>query len=102
MSDKVQKEWTADDILAFLQAHASELKAMGVVKIGLFGSYVRDEQQADSDMDFLLIMKNWTWKNWTNVWDFLEDHFGVKVDIIPEEDLGGFCILPRKTPAEIN
>lgn len=87
MTDQVQVRWTADNILDFLHDHADDLRAMGVVKIGLFGSYVRGEQTPDSDMDFLLTMDHWTWSRWCRVWDFLEDHFGVKVDLIPEEDL---------------
>lgn len=60
---------------------------MGVTKIGLFGSYVRGEQRPDSDIDFLLIIDNWTWKRWCSVWNFLEDNLKSKVDLIPEDDL---------------
>jgi hypothetical protein len=87
MTENIQTRWTADSILDFLQSHAEELKAMGVVKIGLFGSYVRGEQTPDSDMDFLMMMQQWTWKRWTTVWDYLEDHLGVVVDLVPEENL---------------
>jgi predicted nucleotidyltransferase len=79
--------WTAETILAFLQDHADELRRMGVVKLGLFGSYVRGEQRPDSDMDFLLILDNWTWKRWCRVWSFLEDSFGTRVDLVPEDNL---------------
>lgn len=82
-----RQEWTADTILAFLETHQQELKAMGVTKIGLFGSYVRGEQKPDSDIDLLLSVENWTWKRWNKVWDYLEEHLGVKVDLIPETDL---------------
>jgi predicted nucleotidyltransferase len=87
MQNSTQIRWTADTIMNFLQNHADELKAMGVVKIGLFGSYVRDEQTSDSDIDFLLKMESWTWKRWCRVWDFMEDHLGVAVDLVPEENL---------------
>ena len=87
MTENIQARWTADSILDFLQEQAEALKVMGVVKIGLFGSYVRGEQTSDSDMDFLVLMEHWTWKGWTTVWDYLEDHFGVTVDLVPEEDL---------------
>jgi len=82
-----QKIWDAESILAFLQQHAAELHSMGVVKIGLFGSYVRGEQTPESDMDFLLTMENFTWRRWMNVWNFLEDNLGNQVDLVPEEDL---------------
>jgi hypothetical protein len=87
MNNEVQTSWTADTILEFLQVHAGELKAMGVIKIGLFGSYVRGEQQTDSDVDLLFTLEDFTWRRWMNVWNFLEDHLDAKVDLVPEEDL---------------
>ncbi len=87
MTDQLQVQWTADSILDFLYQHRDELRAMGVVKIGLFGSYVRGEQTPESDMDFLLTMENFTWRRWMNVWNFLEDNLGNQVDLVPEEDL---------------
>lgn len=39
-------------ILNFLNEHKSELEQKyGLIKIGLFGSYARDEQTEDSDID---------------------------------------------------
>jgi len=87
MVEQVRIQWTTDGILAFLRDHADELRAMGVIKIGLFGSYVRGEQKSDSDMDFLVKLDHWTWKHWCKVWGFLEDSFGMTVDLVPEEDL---------------
>ena len=51
MTEQIITRWTADAILDFLYTHRDTLKAMGVRKIGLFGSYVRGEQQPDSDID---------------------------------------------------
>ena len=87
VTEQAQTPWTTDTILNVLHEHRNELRAMGVTKIGLFGSYVRSEQRPDSDMDFLLTIEHWTWKRWCTVWEFLEDRFGVKVDLVPEEDL---------------
>ena len=87
MTEPISTLWTADDILEFLRQHRETLKAMGVQKIGLFGSYVRDEQKLDSDIDFLFTMDNFTWRRWMNVWNFIEDNLGRAVDLVPEEDL---------------
>ncbi len=87
MSELIQTRWTADSILDFLHDHTEELSAMGVEKIGLFGSYVRGEQTSESDVDFLLTINDWTWKRWCRVWNFLEDNLGLKIDLVPEEDL---------------
>ncbi|NWG17554.1 MAG: nucleotidyltransferase domain-containing protein [Chloroflexi bacterium] len=84
---EIRTGWTAESMLAFLSDYADELPAMGIRRIGLFGSYVRGEQQPDSDMDFLFTMDDFTWRRWMEAWNFLEDHPGVKVDLVPEKDL---------------
>lgn len=79
--------WSANAILAFLRDHAPELRAMGVLEIGLFGSYVRDSQKSSSDIDLLFTMDKLTWRRWMTVWNYLEDQFGMKIDLVPAEDL---------------
>lgn len=81
MTDQARIQWTADSILDFLREHSAELRAMGVQKIGLFGSYVRGEQRPDSDVDFLIQMRSPSYRDFMNVWNFLEDHLGRKVDL---------------------
>lgn len=81
MTDSTVTQWDADRILAFLHDHADELRAMGVVKIGLFGSYVRGEQTPDSDIDFLVEMKTPAYRSFMSVLHFLEDHLNCKIDL---------------------
>lgn len=81
MVDQTQTSWTAETILDFLREHADELRAMGVVRIGVFGSYVRGEQRPDSDIDFLVQMRSPSYRDFMNVWNFLEDQLGRKVDL---------------------
>ncbi len=45
---------TKRDILKVLEQNQSSLRALGVKKIGLFGSFVRGEQRPDSDIDLLV------------------------------------------------
>jgi predicted nucleotidyltransferase len=42
------------DILSILHANRDRLQALGVKRIGLFGSYVRGEQHSGSDVDLLV------------------------------------------------
>lgn len=77
----MQAQWTADTILAFLESHTDELRAMGVVKLGLFGSYARGQQTPESDMDFLVEMRSPSYRDFMNVWHFLEDSFEHPVDL---------------------
>ena len=61
-------------ILAQIIAHKEQLKAMGAEKLGLFGSYARNQQTADSDIDFLIEFQKEkkTYNNLVNIGDFLE------------------------------
>ncbi|MEW6359614.1 MAG: nucleotidyltransferase family protein [Planctomycetota bacterium] len=45
---------TKQDILDVLGQNRSRLRALGVRRIGLFGSFVRGEQRPDSDIDLLV------------------------------------------------
>ncbi len=45
---------TKQDVLKTLHQNRDRLKALGVRRIGLFGSYVRGEQYSGSDIDLLV------------------------------------------------
>ena len=45
---------TKQDIFSVLEENRLRLRALGVKKIGLFGSYLRGEQRPDSDIDLLV------------------------------------------------
>jgi len=87
MSARAKTRLTADAILRFLEDHRDALRTMGVKRIGLFGSYARNEQRESSDVDLLFSMDTFTWTRWMDVWNFLEDGLGVTIDLIPEKDL---------------
>ncbi|MEZ4828446.1 MAG: nucleotidyltransferase family protein [Bacteroidia bacterium] len=80
---------TKDGILLFLKAHQAELKSFGVKRLGLFGSFVRNEQHAQSDMDFLVEYEPdlKTLRNYFGLMDWLEDAFKVEIDLITTESL---------------
>jgi uncharacterized protein len=44
---------TADEIIAILRAHESELRRAGVRRLSLFGSAARGEANATSDIDLV-------------------------------------------------
>ncbi len=48
------KYLSAETILAMLKEHAGDLRKCSVIKIGLFGSYVRGSQKGRSDIDLLV------------------------------------------------
>lgn len=43
---------TKQDIFKTIQDNKETIKSFGVTQIGLFGSYVRNEQTSTSDIDF--------------------------------------------------
>ncbi len=43
-----------DDILDILSRHQTEIKAMGIRRLAVFGSVARGEERPDSDVDILV------------------------------------------------
>lgn len=81
---------TREDILYQISNHASELKKFGVVEIGLYGSYGKNLQKSDSDIDLLINFSNGkeTFDNYMRIYDFLENLFnGKKVDVATKNGL---------------
>ena len=61
----------------------------GVIRIGLFGSFVREEQTSNSDVDILVeLMEDYnTLRNFISLADYLETMFNHKVDLITVQGL---------------
>ena len=45
---------TASEILKKLKENREKIRKFGVKRIGLFGSYIRNEQKKESDIDVLV------------------------------------------------
>jgi len=77
-------------ILDFLSQHKNEfLQKYGVTKIGLFGSYVRDDFREESDIDIAIEMLNEK-KSLSTFFALkreLENAFNLKVDLGIESSL---------------
>jgi len=52
-----------------------------VDKIGLFGSYAKDRQTEDSDIDIYVEFKHKTFDNLAGLWNYLEDLYHKKIDL---------------------
>jgi hypothetical protein len=72
-----------DDIMAQLRAMQPELRRRYPIRaIGVFGSYVRGEQRADSDLDLLVEPGDgMTLPDYVGLQDELSEALGVKVDL---------------------
>jgi predicted nucleotidyltransferase len=77
------KTMTKKEILSFLKDKKSFLtQNFGVQSIALFGSYARDEQREDSDIDIAVeIDSENKFKSFFDLKYYLEEHFKQKVDL---------------------
>lgn len=74
-------------ILSEISKRKDRLKAKGVKRIGLFGSYLKGEQKRGSDIDLLVEFDNETAGNYFGLWTYFENLFGRKVDLVISGDL---------------
>ena len=75
---------TTDEILKKIEESKAIIKRFGVKEIGLFGSYVRNEQRRGSDIDILVEFEKSkkTFDNYIVLKLFLEDLFKCRVDLV--------------------
>jgi predicted nucleotidyltransferase len=74
-------------ILTFLKENKQQLKDnYQVNKIGLFGSFARDEETNKSDIDILVDMPS-SFDNYFDLKSFLEENFHREVDLGKEKQL---------------
>lgn len=78
-----------EDIIAFLKTHKEEMRQkFGVTKIGLFGSYVRNEAKEDSDIDIAVEMnEEHIFRNFFALEQYLRNHLRKNVDIGTESSI---------------
>jgi predicted nucleotidyltransferase len=79
-------------IFSLLAKHYNQIEDYGVERIGLFGSYVRNEQTESSDIDFLVEFskEKKNIHNLVGLGDFLEKLFGKKVELVTKESLSKY------------
>ena len=83
---------TRDDVLAIIRDIEDRIKAFGVRKLGLFGSFARQEQDAGSDIDFLVEFEQdkKTFDNFINLSFLLEDALARRVELVTPESLSPY------------
>ena len=79
---------SADEIIERIQSHRAQLDAFRVKSLGIFGSVVRGEERADSDVDVLVAFDGpATFDQYMDLKLFLEDLLGRRVDLVTERGL---------------
>lgn len=73
---------TKDEILNELSKNKSYIEQhFEVDKIGLFGSYAKDKQTEDSDIDIYVEFRHKTFDNLAGLWNYLEELYHKKIDL---------------------
>lgn len=80
---------TKNDVLNRVRDLERQLKALGVKRLGLFGSFVRDEQVAASDVDVLVEFEpgRKSFDNFMRIAFLLEDVLERPVELVTTEAL---------------
>jgi len=80
------------DIFDFLRTNKETITSYGVRKIGVFGSFVRNVQKTESDIDILVEFdsNDLTFDNYMNLAFFLEDNLDRKIDLITSDSLSPY------------
>lgn len=75
---------TKTDLLTLVAGQHQQLKRFGVKRLGVFGSFVHDRQDEQSDVDILVEFEPGykTFDNFMHLAFYLEDLFGRKVDLL--------------------
>ena len=74
---------TKDQLLTFLSLHKHYFeREYGVLKLGVFGSYAKDQARENSDIDIAVeLKKEHKFKNFFSLQSYLEDHLHKKIDL---------------------
>jgi uncharacterized protein len=76
-----------EEILNRLQEHPDAIRAYGVRRLGLFGSFVRGEQKEASDLDFVVEFESKSFDAYMDLKRYLEDLFDCRVDLVISETI---------------
>ena len=77
------------DVVNVLTQNLARIRSFGVRKLGLFGSFVRDQPNDDSDVDLLVEFESGrkTFDNFMDLSFFLEDRLKRRVEVVTTEAL---------------
>lgn len=87
-----KKRLTKEQIFVIVNENQAQLKKFGVKKIGVFGSFVRNEQNAESDLDLLVEFEQGkkSFRNFIGLAYYLEELFNMKVELVTTEGLSPY------------
>lgn len=84
---------TKENILKTLKSNKLNLSEFGIRNVGLFGSYLRNEQSSESDIDLLIDFEpeKETFDNYMAVYDLFEKIFkDEKIEVVTTNGLSPY------------
>lgn len=83
---------TQRQLVSVIQEHKDNIRAFGVSKLGVFGSYARGEQNSESDVDLLVEFepKRKNYDTFIQLVFYLEEILGRKVELVTTESLSPY------------
>ena|SRR3972149_7459365 len=81
-----------EDILLVIKRNQNKIESFGVKRLGLFGSYVRNEHNPQSDIDLLVefVQDRKTFDNFIHLSFLLEDALGHHIELVTTESLSPY------------
>ena len=81
-----------EQILTMILNNQERIRGFGVSKIGLFGSFVRNEQNEKSDIDLIVQFEQGkkSYLKFINLSDYLEELFDKKVDLLTDKAISPY------------
>ncbi len=83
---------TTQEVVRILLLNKETLIRFGVLRIGLFGSFLHDRADAESDVDLLVEFEpeQKSFENFSNLAFFLEECFGRGIEMVTPEGLSPY------------
>ena len=83
---------TKKEIIDTVRKNQSRIRALGVSRLGLFGSFVHNKQNADSDIDLIVEFQpgQKSFRHFVRLSFLLEDLLGRRVELVTPESLGPY------------
>ena len=84
MTMNVSPVQTKRDAVRILKTHGSQIRSLGVKRLGLFGSFVHDNQKPESDVDLLVDFDphKKTFDNFFELSVLLEQILGRRIELV--------------------
>ena len=92
----MKKNLSKREIINFIKEEKTFLKEnFGVLNIGLFGSYARDQHNQDSDIDFLVEFSKPSFDYLAGLQIYMEKKFNKKIEIVRKRSLSNNRFFER-------